>query len=210
MMKGRKKNEESSVETPVTGDAAAQSPAEPAAPAAEGTAPATGPAPALLADAAVGRLESTLLETENRLVRLQADFDNYRKRALRERDELWQRAHAELILELLPVLDHMDLALESAKAHDAPAAFTEGFRLVGDQMRAALQKFGLAPFDAVGEVFDTSRHEAVVHAPSAEVEENRVVAQTRRGYLLGSRLLRPAQVVVSSGKPAAAEPPKGE
>ena len=136
---------------------------------------------------------------QNRLLRLQADFDNFRKRTLREKEELWSRAHADVIEEFLPVLDHMDLALEAADKHGAPQAFVEGFQLVRGQMGASLKKFGLTLQDVEGLEFDPNLHEAVAHMPSDDVPENAIVAQARSGYLLGERLLRAAQVVVSSG-----------
>jgi molecular chaperone GrpE len=138
---------------------------------------------------------------EGKLLRLQADFDNFRKRMVREKGEVWQRSAEDIIGELLPVLDHMDLALEAATDHDAPDAFTEGFRLVRKQMASAMQKFGLAPIEADGEVFDPNLHEAVSHLASEDVEENKIIAQTRKGYMLREKLLRASQVVVSSGSP---------
>lgn len=145
-------------------------------------------------------------ETEklrDRLLRLQADFDNYRKRVQREKNELYRRANEDIMIELLPALDHLEMALDAAATHDAPAAFTEGFRLVAEQLLAALGKFGLTPIDAEGQPFDVNLHEAVSHLPSADVPEEHVMNQVRRGYRLGDFLLRPAQVVVSSGPPAA-------
>jgi molecular chaperone GrpE len=135
----------------------------------------------------------------NRLVRLQADFDNFRKRTLRERNELYQRANEDLMLEMLSVLDHLDLALEAADQHSENAAVTQGFRMVSDQLRGVLGRFGLAPVDAEGQEFDPQVHEAVSHLPSPDVKENHVMVQVRRGYMLGDRLLRATQVVVSSG-----------
>ncbi|MBL7115510.1 MAG: nucleotide exchange factor GrpE [Kiritimatiellae bacterium] len=143
---------------------------------------------------------------QNRLLRLQADFDNYRKRTLREKEELWSRAHADVIEEFLPVLDHMDLALEAADKHGAPQAFVEGFQLVRGQMGSTLKKFDLVPQDVVGLEFDPNLHEAVAHMPSDDVPANSIVAQARRGYLLGDRLLRAAQVVVSSGAAESTQP----
>lgn len=138
-----------------------------------------------------------------RLIRLQADFENFRKRTLREKNELYQRANEDIMEELLPVMDHLDLALSSVPeppaAGDADAAFVEGVRLVATQLVSALGKFGLTPIDAEGGAFDHNLHEAIAHLPSESVPENGIVAQTRRGYKLGERLLRPAQVVVSNG-----------
>lgn len=156
----------------------------------------------------VKKLEAELAEKsgmaeslQDRLLRLQADFDNYRKRVVREKEAIWQRANAELIEDVLPALDHMELALKAADEHDAPEAFTEGFRLVLEQMVAGLKKHGLDPMGCDGAEFDPNLHEAIAHTPSDDVAENHVIVTTRRGYLLGERLLRAAQVVVSSGSP---------
>lgn len=139
---------------------------------------------------------------KDRLLRLQADFDNYRKRMDREKKDWIAFAGEKIILDLLPVLDHFELGLADSAKTGAPAAFTEGFQLVLNQFRAALEKAGVQAVDAEGSVFDPKFHEAITHLPSEQVPEGRVVAQTRRGYKLGDKLLRAAQVVVSSG-PAA-------
>ena len=136
-------------------------------------------------------------------MRLQADFDNFKKRTLRERNETYRRANEDLMEEVLPVMDHMELALEAAAQHNADEAMVEGFRLVSEQLRAALAKFGLTPIDATAAEFDPNLHEAISHLPSPDVAENHVIAMTRRGYKLGDMLLRAAQVVVSSGDPSA-------
>jgi molecular chaperone GrpE len=135
----------------------------------------------------------------DRLLRLQADFDNYRKRVLRDKAELAQRANEDLVLDLLPVLDHLELALDAAAAHGADDAIVKGFRLVAEQFIAVLARFGITPIGADGGLFDHNLHEAVSHIPSVEVPESNIIAQVRRGYLQGERLLRAAQVVVSSG-----------
>lgn len=136
---------------------------------------------------------------DERLLRLQADFDNFRKRTLRERDEIYRRANEDLMQELLDVMDHLDLALKSAEAHGEAGPVVDGFKLVSGQLVAALGKFGLTPIAAAGEAFDPNLHEAVSHLPSDAVGENGVMEEVRRGYLLGGRLLRAARVVVSSG-----------
>lgn len=135
---------------------------------------------------------------QDRLLRLQADFDNHRRRAVRERAEFMRSANEALILELLPVIDHMELALDSSSsASDKP--FVEGFRMVMDQMLSVLRDFSVEPMETVGREFDPNLHEAVSHVPDDKMEANRIIAQTRKGFMLGERLLRPPQVVVSSG-----------
>lgn len=149
--------------------------------------------------------EDEALQTQ--LLRLRADFDNFRKRVQREKAETYQRANEDILLELLPVLDHFEMGLQTARQHETDAAVLDGFQLVHDQTLAALKRFGLEPVDAEGKAFDPHWHEAATYLPSDEHPEDSVMAQTRRGYKLGDRLLRPAQVVVSSGP---AEPAAGE
>jgi len=157
-------------------------------------------APADGQPAAVPREERA---ADEQLLRLRADFENYKRRVLREKDELYRRANEDLVSELLPVLDHFEMAMQAA-GDRADDPFVQGVRLVGDQLMTALGKHGLAPIDAEGEPFDPNLHEAVSHLPSPDTAENHVMVQTRRGYRLGDRLLRAAQVVVSSGAPAEA------
>jgi molecular chaperone GrpE len=142
---------------------------------------------------------------EERLLRLQADFDNFRKRTQRERLEFGRRANEELMTELLPVLDHFELGLRNARQQGINDSVVEGFQLVYDQLLSALGKFHLAPIEADGRPFDPHVHEAVTHLPSEEHPPDTVMAETRRGYRLGERLLRATQVVVSSG-PYSEEP----
>jgi molecular chaperone GrpE len=136
----------------------------------------------------------------DRLLRLQADFDNFRKRTLREKSDIYKRANEDLMEELLPVIDHMDMALQAAADHDAPEAFTSGFAMVGEQLVSALKKSGLAPIDTDGAEFDPNLHEAISQLPSDDVEAGHIMIQVRKGFMLGDRLLRPAQVIVSQGK----------
>ena len=132
-------------------------------------------------------------------VRLQADFANFRNRTQRERLELYQRANEDLFLELLPVLDHYEMGLQTAEQHHSDKAVVDGFKMVYDQFQHILNKFNLTPIEAVGEVFDPHKHEALTHMPSDEFPTEVCSNQIRRGYLFGDKLLRAAQVVVSSG-----------
>jgi molecular chaperone GrpE len=137
------------------------------------------------------------------LMRLRADFDNFRKRQVRERTEWITRANEDLFLELLPVLDHYEMGLKSAEDHQTDCSVTEGFKLVYNQLLDLLEKHKVTPIATIGEAFDPHVHEALTHLPSDKPAET-VIEQVRRGYKLGDKLLRAAQVVVSSG-PAAAE-----
>ena len=135
----------------------------------------------------------------DQFVRLQADFANFRNRTQRERIELYQRANEDILLEILPVLDHYEMGLQTAEQHHADQAVVDGFKLVFDQFQNVLNKFNLTPIEAVGEVFDPHKHEALTHLPSDEFPAETCSNQIRRGYLFGDKLLRAAQVVVSSG-----------
>jgi molecular chaperone GrpE len=141
----------------------------------------------------------------DQFVRLQADFANFRNRTQRERVELYQRANEDLLLEVLPVLDHYELGLQTAEQHNADQAVVDGFKLVFDQFQNVLKKFNLSPIEAVGEAFDPHIHEALTHMPSDEYAAEICSNQVRRGYMFGDKLLRAAQVVVSSGPAAANE-----
>jgi len=145
------------------------------------------------------KAEDEIAALNDRLLRLQADFENFRKRTIREKNELFRRANESILEELLPVLDSMGLAIEGAGNHGAAPALVDGFELVSEQFLSVLGKFGLSPIDAEGQQFDPNLHEAVSHLPSDTVADGHVITQTRRGYMLGEMLLRPAQVVVSSG-----------
>ena len=139
---------------------------------------------------------------KDRLLRLQADFDNYRKRIDRERKDWAVFANEKLLGNLLPALDTFDLGLANGEKAGAPAALLEGLRLVRTQFESALAKSNVTPIDAEGQPFDPNLHEAITHMPSPEVPEGTVIAQTRRGWKMGDKLLRPSQVVVSSGLPS--------
>ncbi|MDP2991145.1 MAG: nucleotide exchange factor GrpE [Kiritimatiellota bacterium] len=155
--------------------------------------------PAMLRIAMQAGQVEKLAQLQDRLLRLQADFDNFRKRTLREKNELFDSANQALMLELLTVLDHLQLGIQAASAHQADPAFREGLTLIFDQLMGVLCKFGLSPIETEKQVFDPNRFEAVNALPSAAEPEGTVLALVRHGYLLRNKLLRPAQVIVSSG-----------
>lgn len=169
-------------------------------PNAAGVQPAS-PAPA----EAAGQIEK-IAQLHDRLLRLQADFDNFRKRTLREKNELFDSANQALMLELLPVLDHLHLGIQATSAHQAIPAFQEGLVLILDQFMVVLSKFGLNLITTENQVFDPNRFEAVNTLPSATEPEGKVLALVRSGYMLRNKLLRPAQVIVSSGPPPEQKP----
>jgi molecular chaperone GrpE len=140
----------------------------------------------------------------DRLLRTTADFDNFKKRAARERTDAVQFANAELLRKLLPVLDSFEMALAAVQtAKDAKSSSLQaGIVMVQSQLKSILAESGLEEIDATGKEFDPTQHEAVSQQDTADVPEGRVVQQIRKGYKLRDRLLRPAAVVVAR-KPAA-------
>jgi len=133
----------------------------------------------------------------DRYMRTVAEFDNARKRAVREREELIRGANEGLIRELLPVLDNLERALQAARDDAGAAAVTAGVELIQRELLRVLEKFGVTAFTSVGVPFDPERHEAVARVPAAGRPEMTVVGETARGYLLNGRVLRPAMVTVA-------------
>ncbi len=160
------------------------------------------PAAAQPADNAAPKAESPeVAQLRDRLMRLQADFDNFRKRTLRERDEWHTRAVESVLLALLPALDHLNLGLRHAMEQKVDEAHIKGLRLVADELQAVLRKFSVTPIETAGQPFDVRWHEALAYLPSTEVAAENVIQETRAGYRIGDAMLRPAQVIISSGPP---------
>lgn len=132
------------------------------------------------------------------LLRKQAEFENYRKRVNREREEERTAAQAEVLREMLPVLDAAEKGLEKLREAAGPdSPYVEGFELLLRHLRGLLEKYGVREVPGVGADFDPTVHEAVVREVSDRLEENQVVEEYRKGYLIGEKLLRPSQVKVS-------------
>ncbi len=140
----------------------------------------------------------------DRLLRTTADFDNYRKRAAREKQEAIKFANESLLQKLIPVLDSFDMALAASQTAKDPAAqsLLTGINMTYQQLKSALGEAGLEEVDATGKAFDPNLHEAISQRETAEAPEGQVVAQLRTGYRLRERLLRPASVIVAK-QPAA-------
>jgi len=128
--------------------------------------------------------------------RVQADFDNYRKRALRDQERLVAHAHERLVRELLPILDDLERALEAAERHEE-AQLVDGVTLVKKSLRAALAKEGLTEIETSGQ-FDPHVHEAVLTEPAPDADPGSVVHVVQRGYRLGDKVVRPARVIVAA------------
>lgn len=143
-------------------------------------------------------------ENWERLLRTTADFDNFRKRAAREKQDAIKFANEGLLQKLVPVLDNFDMALAAAQNDQSEAAqsLLKGINMIYQQMKNSLLEAGLEEIDAAGKVFDPNFHEAVSQKETTEAPEGQVVQQLRKGYKLRDRLLRPASVVVAKA-PAA-------
>lgn len=147
-----------------------------------------------------GDLESAktqIAEYYARLQRLQAEFDNYRKRTLKEKEDISKYASERLVGAILPVLDNFERAIDSAQTSLDVAAYAQGVEMIFRQLHDILAKEGLAAIEAVGQAFDPNIHEAILSVESEEYSENTVVEEVQKGYYLKDRVLRPSMVKVS-------------
>jgi molecular chaperone GrpE len=154
--------------------------------------------------------ETVLLEKDElqqKLLRKAADFENFRKRTQKEKDEIRGATEAFLIEDLLPAIDTLKLGLDAAEKHPAASDITQGFQLVLDQFNNILSQRGLVETDPVGEPFDPKVHESVTQVPCDETPEGHIVETIRIGYFFKDKLLRPAMVAVSTGAPDDSEEP---
>ena len=134
-------------------------------------------------------------EVDDRLLRLAADFENYKKRAARERQETIAFANERLLKELLPILDDLERALNAAEQHEE-AQLEEGVRLVHRSLASLLERQGVKEIATEGK-FDPHVHEALLAQPSEEAEQGDVLDVIQKGYTLGDRVVRPARVIVA-------------
>jgi len=137
----------------------------------------------------------------DQLLRLRAEFDNYRKRVEKEKEELIKLGKEELVVELLNILDSFDLAVDSTKVEKNEAkSIKEGIKLINKQFKEVLEKEGLKKLEVQGKKFDPNLHYAVEYQESDEHKDNEIVKEIRSGYLLHERVIRPAMVVVARSK----------
>ncbi|MFL6519078.1 MAG: nucleotide exchange factor GrpE [Chthoniobacterales bacterium] len=144
-------------------------------------------------------LQADLDRFRDLALRSQADFENYKKRAAREKEEAIKYANSSLLEKLIAIVDNFELGLEAARAEGGKSPIFSGMSMVLKQLMDFLADSGLQPIDATAKKFDPNLHEAIAHEPSDEFAEGTVIRQTRRGYKMKDRLLRPSSVVVSSG-----------
>jgi len=144
-------------------------------------------------------LQADLDRFRDLALRSQADFENYKKRCAREKEEAIKYANNSLLQRLVAIIDNFELGLAAAKEQGQQSPIYSGMVLVQKQLNDLLAENGLQPIEAEGKPFDPNLHEAIAHEPSDEVPEGIVLRQVSRGYRIKDRLLRPAKVVVSSG-----------
>ena len=163
-------------------------------------------------EARVGRLEAELKERvaevealNDRLLRLHAEFENYKKRMARERSEFVKFANEALILEFLPVLDSLERALATARSAAEAQAVAEGLEIILRLFQTTLEKVGVKVIEALDREFDPNLHQAVAQVESPDGRDNIVMEEVRKGYLLEGRLLRPSMVKVSKVKVPSSE-----
>ena len=140
-------------------------------------------------------------ETYDRLLRVSAEFDNYKKRSSREMEEFRKFANQSLIKEMLSVVDNLELAMNSTNGHKAiDKDLVQGLEMTHREILKVFEKFNVKPIDACGQPFDPTFHEAVMQEETNDSPKNTVVNELQRGYMIHDRLLRPSMVVVAKPK----------
>lgn len=147
--------------------------------------------------AEVKRLQDLADEYQGRALRAQADFDNFRRRTQKEKEELAQYATSKLVTELLTVLDNFERALVTTPGSPESEAFVKGVNMIFRQLDGVLKSEGLTAMETVGQPFNPEYHQAIMQVESEEYEEGIVTEEVQKGYLLKDRVLRPAMVKVS-------------
>ena len=145
------------------------------------------------------KAQAEALDMKTRYLRTVADMENYRKRMAREKQDIIRSASAGVVESLLPVLDNMKLGLQAAENHPEAKEVAIGFKMVDEQLKKSLAEQGLEELIPDGEVFDPNLHEVIAQQPSDEFAEDMVIQTVRAGYRLNERLIRAANVIVSSG-----------
>jgi len=141
--------------------------------------------------------ENTLKTLQNKLLYLQADFENFKKQKNKEKQELLKFGNEVLINELLPILDNLERALEHASTTENITSIVEGVKIIHAEFLKVLEEYGVTRVEAVGKKFDPNVHEAVFQEVRDDVEPGTVVSEFQKGYLLNGRLIRPSRVIVS-------------
>ena len=142
------------------------------------------------------KLQKQLQDANDQFLRLAAEYDNYRKRTAKEKEELNALCKSTVIRELLPVIDNFERAM--ANPADNPEEFRKGVEMIAKQLSETLQKLGVEPFGDAGDAFDPNLHNAVMHIESEDHGENVIAAVFGKGYRLGDKVIRPAMVQVAN------------
>ncbi|WP_179032959.1 nucleotide exchange factor GrpE [Paenibacillus kribbensis] len=148
-------------------------------------------------DTEVAKLRAEAEEHQQRFLRAQADFDNFRRRTLKEKEELAKYASMKLVTELVPVLDNFERALATAQQGAETESFAKGVEMIFRQFEGVLQAEGVTAMNSVGQPFNPDFHQAIMQVESEEHEEGIVVEEVQKGYMLKDKVLRPAMVKVS-------------
>ena len=145
----------------------------------------------------IEELNANLAEQNDKYLRLFSEFDNYRKRTLKERIDLMKSASQDLIVELLPVVDDFERALKALETTRDAVKASEGVQLIYNKYKSILTRKGLEPINAKGQVFDTDFHEAITHIPApTEDLKGKVIDEIEKGYLLNGKVIRFAKVII--------------
>ncbi|MGD8993434.1 MAG: nucleotide exchange factor GrpE [Desulfobacterales bacterium] len=152
-------------------------------------------------EAKLAAREEEAKEAHDRLLRVSADYENYKKRSAREMEDFRKYANQSLLKEMLTVVDNLELAINSAKEEKkTDKKLIEGLKLTRNEMLRVFEKFNVKPISARGQTFDPAFHEAVMREETDDYPENTVLSEFQKGYLIHDRLLRPAMVVVAAPK----------
>jgi molecular chaperone GrpE len=165
------------------------------------------------------KLQADVEAAKDRMLRTAAEFENYKKRAEREKNEFMKYIATEFVMDLLPIMDNLERAINVADQKETEntsaggqgsESFREGIKLIYKQLQDVLTKRGVTPIEAVGKPFDPNIHEAVMQAPSDRYPENVVSEEFQKGYMLHDRVIKASMVSVSMGKSPSEEEEKNE
>lgn len=148
----------------------------------------------------VEKLKKELKEKDNKYLRLQAEFKNYKKRVKKEKQELTKYAHGEILKEILPVIDNFNRAIVSSEGDDDKESLLEGIKLIKKSLDEFLEESNVKPIKALGEKFDPNLHHAVMKEDTDEYEHNEIMEELQTGYKLEDKVIRHAMVKVASNK----------
>ena len=139
-------------------------------------------------------------DLQNKYLRVHADLENIKKRAIKEREDAVQRTRSQIIGDLLPIIDSFKMGLTEASKHESAKTYVEGFSMAMSLMQSTLNEYGLHVIESTSKPFDPKIHDAISYEHDESIEQDIVINTVREGYKLGDKLLRPATVILSKGK----------